>query len=133
MGPLLGPYYNTGPNTGPNLGDPKRDHNFDNAPHVLSPQWTPAVKRIAATCKCFCAVACASELVLRMLVQALLTAPVQTNASMGFVCSNSLLDCHNMLRLLLNAPESWQKALVATDQDLGSSQALHCIKPSTQP
>ena len=23
-GPLLGPYYNTGPNTGPNLGDPKR-------------------------------------------------------------------------------------------------------------
>ena len=23
-GPILGPYYNTGPNTGPNLGDPKR-------------------------------------------------------------------------------------------------------------
>ena len=34
-GPFLGPYYNTGPNTGPNLGDPKRDHNFDNPPHVL--------------------------------------------------------------------------------------------------
>ena len=31
-GPLLGPYYDTGPNTGPNLGDPKRDHNFDNPP-----------------------------------------------------------------------------------------------------
>ena len=35
-GPFLGPYYNTGPNTGPNLGDPKRDHNFDNSPHVRS-------------------------------------------------------------------------------------------------
>ena len=34
-GPLLGPYYNTGPNTGPNLGDPKRDHNFDNPPHTV--------------------------------------------------------------------------------------------------
>ena len=33
-GPLLGPYYNTGPNTGPNLGDPKRDHNFDNPPYM---------------------------------------------------------------------------------------------------
>ena len=33
-GPFLGPYYNTGPNTGPNLGDPKRDHNFDNPPHI---------------------------------------------------------------------------------------------------
>ena len=31
-GPLLGPYYNTGPNTGPNLGDPKRDHDFDSPP-----------------------------------------------------------------------------------------------------
>ena len=30
-----GPYYNTGPNTGTNLGDPKRDHNFDNPPHVF--------------------------------------------------------------------------------------------------
>ena len=29
-GPLLGPLYNTGPN----IGDPKRDHNFDNPPHV---------------------------------------------------------------------------------------------------
>ena len=27
-GPLLGPYYNTGPN----LGDPKKDQNFDNPP-----------------------------------------------------------------------------------------------------
>ena len=35
-GPFLGPYYNTGPNTGPNLGDPKRDHNFDNPPYLLS-------------------------------------------------------------------------------------------------
>ena len=34
-GPLLGPYYNTGPNSGPNLGDPKRDHNFDNPPCEL--------------------------------------------------------------------------------------------------
>ena len=34
-GPFLGPYYNTGPDTGPNLGDPKRDHNFDNPPHIL--------------------------------------------------------------------------------------------------
>ena len=32
-GPLLGPYYNTGPNTGPNLGDLKRNHNFDNPPY----------------------------------------------------------------------------------------------------
>ena len=32
--PFLGPYYNTGPNTGPSLGDPKRDHNFDNSPHI---------------------------------------------------------------------------------------------------
>ena len=31
-GPFLGPYYNTGPN----LGDPKRDHNFDNPPDLLS-------------------------------------------------------------------------------------------------
>ena len=31
-GPLLGPYYNTGPNTGPKLGDSKRDHNVDNPP-----------------------------------------------------------------------------------------------------
>ena len=30
-GPILGPYYNTGPN----LGDPKRDHNFDNSPYSL--------------------------------------------------------------------------------------------------
>ena len=35
-GPLLGPYYYTGPNTGPNLGDPKRDHNFDNPPCRIS-------------------------------------------------------------------------------------------------
>ena len=28
-GPLLGPYYNTGPN----LGDPKKGHNFDNPPY----------------------------------------------------------------------------------------------------
>ena len=34
-GPFWGPYYNTGPNTGPNLGDPKRDHNFDNPPHLV--------------------------------------------------------------------------------------------------
>ena len=33
-GPFWGPYYNTGPNMAPNLGDPKRDHNFDNPPHV---------------------------------------------------------------------------------------------------
>ena len=33
-GPFLGPYYNTGPNAGPYLGDPKKDHNFDNPPHV---------------------------------------------------------------------------------------------------
>ena len=33
-GPFSGPSYNTGPNTGPNLGDPKRDHNFDDPPHV---------------------------------------------------------------------------------------------------
>ena len=31
-GPFLGPYYKAG--TGPNLGDPKRDHNFDNPPHL---------------------------------------------------------------------------------------------------
>ena len=37
-GPLLGPYYNTGPNKGPNLGDPKRDHNFDNPPPSLNPK-----------------------------------------------------------------------------------------------
>ena len=37
-GPLLGPYYKTGPDTGPNLGDPKRDHNFDNPPYTLNPQ-----------------------------------------------------------------------------------------------
>ena len=35
-GPLLGPYYNTGPNTGPNLGDPKKDQNFDSPPYELS-------------------------------------------------------------------------------------------------
>ena len=35
-GPLLGPYFFTGPHTGPNLGDPKRDHNFDNQPYDSS-------------------------------------------------------------------------------------------------
>ena len=35
-GPFLGPYYNTGPKTGPNLGDPKRDHNFDSSPNILT-------------------------------------------------------------------------------------------------
>ena len=35
-GPLLGPYYNTGPNTGPDLGDPKRDHNFDSPPYYVA-------------------------------------------------------------------------------------------------
>ena len=34
-GPLLGPYYHTGPNTRPNLGDQKRDHDFDNPPYRL--------------------------------------------------------------------------------------------------
>ena len=36
MVPFWVPNKNTGPNTGPNLGDPKRDHNFDNPPHVFS-------------------------------------------------------------------------------------------------
>ena len=44
-GPLLGPYYNTGPNTGPNLRDPKRDHDFDSSPY--SPSKEPrSIKRI---------------------------------------------------------------------------------------
>ena len=33
-GPILGPYYHTGPGTGPNLRDPKRAHNFDNPPYT---------------------------------------------------------------------------------------------------
>ena len=54
--PFLDPYYNTGPNTGPNtglnLGDPKRDHNFDNPPHVHS--WAAASSVVVIGCLSFC-------------------------------------------------------------------------------
>ena len=47
-GPFLGPYYNTGPNAGPNLGDPKRDHNFDNPPHLERVPALPIFRRSIA-------------------------------------------------------------------------------------
>ena len=48
-GPFWGPYYNTGPNTGLNLGDPKRDHDFDNPPHVFV-RSTPHVRQGNGPC-----------------------------------------------------------------------------------